>query len=108
MLVESTKNCRGPTKEDSNSMIGALRWLKQESNRQAGKHLVTERLRDRMYADMRATRYFSECYDLRSSLVHGGTHWLGATRAMRTRCSLANVIAEGRNGVASSRSKAGA
>ncbi|XCN73861.1 MAG: hypothetical protein Q3M24_03650 [Candidatus Electrothrix aestuarii] len=73
MLIESTKSCRNLRKEDSNSMIGALRWLKQESIRQAGKRLVTERLGDRMYADMNAVKYFSQCYDLRSKLVHGGT-----------------------------------
>lgn len=74
MLIESTKNNNSLTKEDSDSMVGALRWLKQESIRQAGKRLIAERLGDRMYADMRATKFFSECYDLRSSLVHGGTH----------------------------------
>ncbi|MCI5122556.1 MAG: hypothetical protein D3908_15480 [Candidatus Electrothrix sp. AUS4] len=74
MLIESTKNCHALKKEDADSMVGALRWLKQESIRQAGKRLVAERLGDRMYADMNATKYFSECYDLRSSLVHGGTH----------------------------------
>ncbi|MCI5164420.1 MAG: hypothetical protein D3917_20895, partial [Candidatus Electrothrix sp. AX5] len=72
MLIESTNNCRTLRKEDSNSMIGALHWLKQESIRQAGKRLVTERLGDRMYADMSAAKYFSQCYDLRSKLVHGG------------------------------------
>ncbi|MGX9726306.1 MAG: hypothetical protein ACTFAK_02980 [Candidatus Electronema sp. VV] len=75
MLIESTKNSHALTKEDSGSMIGALRWLKQESIKQAGKRLVAERLGDRMYAGMSATKYFSKCYDLRSSLVHGGgTH----------------------------------
>lgn len=73
MLIESTKNCRALKKEDSDSMVGALRWLKQESIRQAGKRLVAERLKNRTYADMSATKYFSKCYDLRSSLVHGGT-----------------------------------
>ncbi|MGR0481168.1 MAG: hypothetical protein ACTFAL_07120 [Candidatus Electronema sp. V4] len=73
MLIESTKNSRVLSKEDSDSMIGALRWLKQESIRQAGKRLVAERLGNRMYAEKSATKYFSECYDLRSSLVHSGT-----------------------------------
>lgn len=74
VLIESTKNCPALKKEDSDSMIGALHWLKQESIKQAGKRLVAERLGDRMYAGMSATKYFSKCYDLRSSLVHGGTH----------------------------------
>ncbi len=74
MLIESTKNNNSLTKEDSDSMIGALRWLKQESIRQAGKRLVAERLGNRMYADMSAAKYFSECYDLRSSLVHRGSY----------------------------------
>jgi hypothetical protein len=74
MLIESTKNCHTLKKEDADSMVGALHWLKQESIRQAGKRLVAERLGDLMYASMNATKYFSECYDLRSSLVHGGTH----------------------------------
>lgn len=72
MLIESTKTCRNLRKEDSNSMIGALHWLKQESIRQAGKRLATERLGNRMYADMNAAKYFCCCYDLRSKLVHRG------------------------------------
>ena len=73
MMIESTKNCRALKKEDSDSMVGALHWLKQESIRQAGKRLVAERLENRIYADMSAIKYFSKCYDLRSKLVHGGT-----------------------------------
>ncbi|MCW5198742.1 hypothetical protein VU06_03220 [Desulfobulbus sp. F3] len=73
MLIESTKNSHSLTKEDSDSMVGALRWLKQESIKQAGKRLVTERLGNRRYAGMIATKYFSECYDLRSRLAHSGT-----------------------------------
>lgn len=56
---------------DRRSMIGSLRWLKQESISQAGSRLAAEVLGARKYIDMSPAKFFKDCYSLRSSLVHG-------------------------------------
>jgi hypothetical protein len=53
------------------SMLGALRWLANESISQAGRHLSVERLGERVYKDLPSRKFFTYCYGLRSALVHG-------------------------------------
>jgi hypothetical protein len=54
------------------SMVGSLEWLKDESIGQAGRRL-SARLGERRYKDGTETpgQFFTRCYSLRSSLVHG-------------------------------------
>lgn len=56
---------------DRRSMVGSLRWLEQESISQAGRRYVTEVLGMREYLGKPAATFFTECYALRSALVHG-------------------------------------
>jgi hypothetical protein len=63
------------------SLEGALRWLRQESIRSAGRRLATEYLGDRTYDGRAAAKFFADCYDLRSELVHGGDIRKGRERA---------------------------
>jgi hypothetical protein len=53
-----------------NSMLGALKWLRDESIRSAGKRLAAG-LGERRYRDEPPELFFVRCYDLRSRLVHG-------------------------------------
>ncbi|MEQ1718312.1 MAG: hypothetical protein ABL907_20405 [Hyphomicrobium sp.] len=53
------------------SMLGALRWLANESISQAGRNLCVERLGERRYKDLPSHKFFTYCYGLRSALVHG-------------------------------------
>lgn len=69
-LIEQTKAAAIPDQE-RNSILGALKWLRNESINQAGKRLVNARLAGRVYGKMTAEKYFTYCYGLRSSLVHG-------------------------------------
>ncbi len=69
-LIEQTKISALPDL-DKISMMGSLRWLANESISQAGKRLAHSRLGDRLYNDLPAPRFFTNCYDLRSRLVHG-------------------------------------
>lgn len=55
------------------AMLGSLQWLKQESIRQAGRALATRLLPDRIYLEQPPGRFFTFCYDLRSSILHRGT-----------------------------------
>ena len=70
-LIEKTKSSKLEKKE-KNSIIDNLRWLKQKSINQSGKHLVTSRLApEKKYNEMSPEIFFSKCYKLRSNLVHG-------------------------------------
>jgi hypothetical protein len=52
------------------SLIGSLDYLRSESINQAGRRLV-EALGGRKYGGVDAPKFFSRCYEVRSSLVHG-------------------------------------
>jgi hypothetical protein len=52
------------------SIVGTLRWLRDESTSQAGRRLA-KTLGERTYAGLTAPRFFTDCYSLRSNLVHG-------------------------------------
>jgi len=56
---------------EKKSLIGSLRWLRDESINQAGRRLATERLNGQVYDGESAASFFSHVYDLRSALVHG-------------------------------------
>lgn len=59
------------SEDEKNSMIGVLRWLRQESINQAGRRLASSLLGGRSYSNRSAADFFSYCYQLRSDLVHG-------------------------------------
>jgi hypothetical protein len=68
-LIEATRQSDIPIGE-VNSIIGSLRWLRDESIAQAGRRLVS-RLGDRQYQGRSPQKFFTECYTIRSQLVHG-------------------------------------
>lgn len=69
-LIKQTQTAALP-QVDKDSMVGALRWLANESISQAGRNLTQARLGERTYKEMPASRFFTYCYGLRSALVHG-------------------------------------
>lgn len=70
-LIEATSVNEAMREEERKSIRGSLGFLKEESFRQAGKRMVAERLGDREYEGKAAAKYFLDCYDFRSQLVHG-------------------------------------
>jgi hypothetical protein len=68
-LVTATR-ASGLEEAEIQSMIGALAWLKYESISHAGRRLAAS-LGARLYADERPVDFFTNCYTLRSRLVHG-------------------------------------
>lgn len=70
-LIAATARNDAIDSEERLSLEGSLRFLKRQSIRQAGKRVVVERLGDREYKGKPASKFFSDCYDLRSRLVHG-------------------------------------
>lgn len=70
-LIERTRDSSLPEAEVQ-SMIGALEWLFLESIGQAGRRLV-QSLTSKKYNGKPAVSFFTDCYEIRSALVHGGT-----------------------------------
>jgi hypothetical protein len=57
-------------KSTIHSMISTLGWLKYESISQGGRRLAAS-LGERLYGGDRPVAFFTNCYELRSALVHG-------------------------------------
>lgn len=55
------------------AMSGSLQWLKRESIGQAGRALADRLLRGKVYEAQPAARFFTYCYELRSSILHLGS-----------------------------------
>ena len=58
---------------EKSSLIGSLKYIRDELINQAGKRLAERILGDALYDGRCAPVFFSHCYDLRSKLVHGKT-----------------------------------
>jgi hypothetical protein len=68
-LIAATESARlNPAERDS--LIGSIRWLFDESIGQAGRRLA-ETLEPRRYMGLSPSAFFTRCYSMRSSLIHG-------------------------------------
>jgi hypothetical protein len=70
-MIRATHESTSLSPNEKQSILGSLKWLKRESINQAGRRLAAELLDDRMYMEKKPEVFFSECYSIRSSLVHG-------------------------------------
>lgn len=68
-LISDTQTSDLPEREIT-SICGSLRWLVSQSIGQAGRVLAGT-LGDKRYMDCSALGFFSDCYSVRSTLVHG-------------------------------------
>ena len=68
-FMEQTRNSDLPLPERQ-SILGSLQWLMDQSISQAGRSLVAS-LGVRKYGQKTPARFFTDCYGLRSRLVHG-------------------------------------
>jgi hypothetical protein len=71
-LIAATESSGLPQSE-INSIVGSLRWLRNESIGQAGRKLA-KLLRGQTYTEAEETseEFFTRCYNLRGRLFHGG------------------------------------
>jgi hypothetical protein len=76
-LIADT-DASGLPRREIDSILGSLKWLRDESIGQAGRRLVS-RVGERRYMDEPPKRFFTNCYTLRSRLIHG--HYPRPTRA---------------------------
>ena len=70
-FIAATRTSGLPEAEQT-SLRGTLKWLRQESIRSAARGLATRFLGNKLYDGRPAPKFFLDCYDLRSDLVHRG------------------------------------
>jgi hypothetical protein len=69
-FIEQTKES-AVQRSEKDSLIGSLKWLRDESITKAGQRLAREKLGDKCYEGRSAPDYFANIYSIRSRLVHG-------------------------------------
>lgn len=70
-FIEKVKmSCLDESERDS--LIGSLRWLRQDSITRTGEQLVEKHLGEAEYDGMEAPDFFRKCYSIRSELLHEG------------------------------------
>jgi hypothetical protein len=69
-LITQTKKSTLPA-DEVQSLLGSLRLLRKESISRAGKELARSLPHQQRYMGEPPTKFFSECYKIRSALVHG-------------------------------------
>lgn len=72
-LIQLTHESNSLDRKEKDSLVGSLRWLRQQSINQAGRELASTKLGGRTYMNLSASDFFRRCYDIRSRLVHGST-----------------------------------
>jgi hypothetical protein len=70
-LIELTRNS-GLSDSEIQSMVGSLYRLRQESISKTGQDLIDRVLGAKEYGGKVAKRFFKDCYDVRSDIVHNG------------------------------------
>jgi hypothetical protein len=70
-MIELTRGS-GLSASEIQSMEGSMNWLKQESISKTGRDLIDSVLGTRQYGGKVAKRFFTDCYSVRSDLVHRG------------------------------------
>lgn len=71
-FISAVKNSGDIDGTEKDSLVGALKYLRKESIRQGARRLIDRTLNDQEYGGIKASKFFLKCYDLRSSVVHGG------------------------------------
>jgi hypothetical protein len=69
-LIKLTENKNEISESERSSLIGCLEDLKTTSISKAGRELIRTQLAGREYQGKAAEKFFTECYDIRSRLVH--------------------------------------
>jgi len=71
-LVKQTKNQTELKKNDMDSLVGCLEELKYQSISSRAKSLIKKYLKSKKYNGKSAEIFFSECYKIRSDIIHTG------------------------------------
>jgi len=72
-FLSLTNESKKLTQDEKSQLKGALRQLKNESFRQAGRKFVAQQLSSKIYMQLSPERFFNYCYTLRNKLIHGST-----------------------------------
>lgn len=69
-LIEATREAEIP-KDEKDSLVGTLRWMRKYSIRASGRQLVQRHLGNLQFGGIGAEELFLKCYELRNRLLHG-------------------------------------
>jgi hypothetical protein len=72
-LMGITKESKELTVTEKESLLGSLRWLKNQSINHQGRKIAKDRIGSKLYSGKSPEDFFSYCYHIRSRLVHGDT-----------------------------------
>jgi len=70
-IIAATDKSEQLSSDEKESLLGSLKWLRNESINKTGRKLAEDCLNVRRYMNKEAPSFFSYCYNLRSRLVHG-------------------------------------
>jgi hypothetical protein len=70
-LIGITEESKELTITEKESLLGSLRWLKNQSINYQGRKIAKDRLGSKLYSGKTPEDFFSYCYHIRSRLVHG-------------------------------------
>jgi hypothetical protein len=70
-IIIMTENEQSLDPGEKDSLLGSLQWLRYESISRAGKNLADRELGERTYNGESPGKFFAECYNIRSKMVHG-------------------------------------
>ena len=70
-FTERIKNAEDLKAEEKQSLQGSLHWLYTESIFQGCKRIINDRLSNAVIDIQAEIKLFRDCYNIRSSLVHG-------------------------------------
>ena len=73
-LISATYASSEISDVDRELLINGLSFLLKNSITKTGMMLASKRLKDRKYLDKSSDKFFQYCYNIRSKIVHTGTH----------------------------------
>lgn len=71
-LIALTRDNKSLQDDEIQSLISSLGYLRMKSISESGRNLVNFYLGEKSYYGKRASKFFTDCYNIRSKLVHYG------------------------------------
>lgn len=93
-LIAQTEMSPHLTPAERDSIRGSLTWLVNESIGQTARRLVSSRLGKRRYNGQAPGAFFTECYSMRSRMVHGHEQQPGLAEVIGVGSTLRQFVAD--------------
>ena len=93
-FMEEVKSSKILHDNDIKSLVGGLSNLLNESIGQSARKLIESKLNDKNYSGLTANQLFQNCYNLRSSIVHGKESFPNENTVDNTAAQLELLVAD--------------